>query len=148
LNFIGEFAGAFRKIEKGKMLLRAPGFVTDFERELQNEKNRIDKRTRGGSDKNGRAFKAYSKAYAIFRSAHGRGTTPNLEYTGDMLKALATKITSTARGSEGSIGISGDEAIKARRHIYGDGVPKRDFLGFTKEFYKNLKDIIRKNING
>ena len=52
---------------------------------------RIKSRTRAGADVSGQAFEPYSKEYEKKRKKEGKPTTPDLNYTGDMLKGLTVK---------------------------------------------------------
>ena len=53
----------------------------------------IEQRTAKGQGFKGGKFKKYTPEYALFRSQAGRGTLPNLEFTGRMLSSLTQKAT-------------------------------------------------------
>jgi hypothetical protein len=102
-------------------------------------------RTDSGIDKEGHAFKKYSKSYIksdIFAAYNKSPSNVNLELTGAMKSDLS--VTGTDRTGV-TIGFKDSEQEeKALRHITGDGVPVRDFLGVPEKVQKEvLQDIIK-----
>jgi len=76
------------------------------------EAKEIRKRTETDKvDVDGRSFKPYTTAYKKHRAKKGRGTTPNLSFTGKMLGALGQRIRPRKDGVK--IQLSGNEGFKA-----------------------------------
>jgi hypothetical protein len=98
---------------------------------------RLLERTASGRDIENKIFPAYSEQYknSLAFAAFGKGNTPNLELTGDMLTSIQI-IDQTP--TKMVVGVSSDQAPKAYNHMVGDTVPKRAFLGWTDE---ELEDI-------
>lgn len=99
----------------------------------------------------GRGFAPLSADYRRFKQQAGRGTSPNLEFSGDMLDQL---------GDEGAgrnsirIGVFGDTAQQADGHNNFSGkssLPTRRFLpergqNFTKEIRDGVDSIISDHV--
>lgn len=95
----------------------------------------IEQRTAKGQGFKGGRFRPYTPEYALFRSQSGRGTTPNLEFTGRMLSAL----TQTADKRKGVIFFS--RANEARKAAFNNQT--RPFMGFTRDERVELSDVYR-----
>lgn len=54
-------------------------------------RERIIARTLSGRDEHDQSFTAYSPAYARRRAAEGMPTTPNLQVSGEMLRAITVE---------------------------------------------------------
>jgi len=105
--------------------------------------DRIVKRTKSGKSVQGGAFRGYSKAYRksqVFQAA-GKGGTPNLTLSGDMLGTMDFKL----KGNKVRIGWDdAEENAKAANHNQGITLPKREFLGVqTKEIKDIEKDFVK-----
>ena len=113
---------------------------------------RIVERTDQGKDKDGNPFAKYSKEYKEsldFKNA-GKGATPNLQLSGDMLAALkvldSTRNYITVGFEKGS-----EENGKADGNIrgtYGKPTPvgpKRDFLGISDTDLVKLVKYVKSN---
>lgn len=94
--------------------------------------NIILDRTEDGKGYNG-AFKPYSANYALFRAAKGRGTTPNLIYTGSMTESMTQNVV-----SESEARIFFIRASEARKAAFNDRI--RPFFGFNN----SEKQVLRK----
>lgn len=98
----------------------------------------IEKRTAKGMSYTGAPFKKYTASYAAYRSAAGRNTTPNLEFTGQMLGALTPK----ANKRQGIIFFSrAAEAAKAAKNNR-----TRPFMGFGKSEQRQLSEIYKSQL--
>lgn len=151
-----DISGAEKKLSQIRSFTHDPAFQIALKRELAGNVGKIIKRTQAGRDKNERAFKAYAKAYRAHKGSGPRkpgkaqrGDTVDLTFTGQMLKAMTTGIGLEVKDNQisGSIFIMGPEAEKAKWHIKGGRVPKRDFFGFTKDFNKRINALVRSFIN-
>jgi hypothetical protein len=96
-------------------------------------------------DKDGKAFKSYSKSYSdseIFAIYNKSKYQVNLRLTGEMLDSLTSRNLSS---SNIQIELDGDNnRAKAHGHIYrGGNLPKRDFLGLPQ---KDLTELMKKSI--
>ncbi len=65
--------------------------VSDWGRVGRLVRERIVTRTVEGRDEHGAAFAPYSAAYASRRAAEGMSTTPNLQVSGEMLRAITVE---------------------------------------------------------
>jgi len=95
----------------------------------------IEQRTAKGQGFKGGRFRAYKPEYALFRSQAGRGTTPNLEFTGRMLSAL----TQTATKSKGIVFFA--QSAEAKKAAFNNRT--RPFMGFSRDERKELSDVYR-----
>jgi len=100
-------------------------------------------RTQSGEDKNGKAFKSYTKEYAQFKGS----SDVDLTLFGDMLLSIQ----GDDNGGEVEIKIEGEEAAKAYGHITGfkghptipSGKYKRDFFGLSEQEAEFIAEGIR-----
>jgi hypothetical protein len=137
-----------------RVKIKLPTPITDLDKREELADliiERIVERTDQGKDKDGNAFAKYSKAYKDsldFKNA-GKGSTPNLQLSGDMLAAIkvleSTKNYITVGFEKGST--ENGKADGNIRGTYGNPSPvgpKRDFLGISE------KDLVKfvKFING
>ena len=100
----------------------------DWRRLALEEAKEIRERTETrGLDVNNEVFKPYTKAYADYRAEKGRSTWPNLSFTGKMLGALGSNVSST--DTSATITLSGDEGNKA----WSNERRGREFMGVTRE---------------
>jgi hypothetical protein len=149
LNWKGDFSGALGKIHKLQLGLTSNALTRGVEAEMLAEaKQRIPKRTQSGLDKNDQPFKGYSSQYQKYKVSKGRKGNVDLVFSGAMFQALQSKVELIKNTLIGSVFVSAEQADKARRHIRGDGVPKRDFLGFTKICIKRINRLVRDAFNG
>tara|TARA_R100000951_G_scaffold114049_1_gene117433 strand:- start:54 stop:476 length:423 start_codon:yes stop_codon:yes gene_type:complete len=92
--------------------------------------NIILDRTESGRGFEGGQFKPYREKYAAFRAEQGRGTTPNLNFTGQMLGS----ITSKANSKQAEIFFRGATAsAKASKNNNS-----RPFFGFNRAEKRKL----------
>ena len=94
--------------------------------------NIIEGRTDRGIGYKG-AFESYTPEYAVFRSDRGRGTTPDLAFTGQMLGSMTSKATS--RQAE----IFFTRAAEAKKAAMNNKT--RPFFGFNRKEQKQLGEI-------
>lgn len=122
-------------------------FIKDLEaRKLRNLKkalsvtsqtgiNIILDRTAKGSGIN-EPFKSYTPAYENFRSESGRGVTPNLFFSGNMLGSMTSQVTK----NEGIIFFTRrEESAKASKNN-----KTRPFFGFSEKEKAKLSDVFRR----
>lgn len=113
---------------------------------------RIVERTDQGRDKEGKAFAKYSKDYinSLDFKVAGKGKTPNLQLSGDMLASIKL-LDSTRNWIEIGFEKGTEENGKADGNIrgtYGQSSPvgpARDFLGITDnpKDKKKFLEIVR-----
>jgi len=115
-------------------------------------KNDIFLRTNSGKDVNNVAFSAYNAFYA---KSEGK-TIVNLTKTGTMLNAMTQKVLSKTKGiiffvNAGYAGSKETARSVARKHMLGEGVPKREFFGVsnqdTADAVKTYKKELDKVLN-
>jgi len=100
--------------------------------------NMIEDRTAKGRSFKGSMFKKYNAQYAAFRSSRGRGTKPNLEFTGRMLGSMSV----VSNHKEAEIFFTrGTEAKKAAMNN-----EKRPFFGFSRNERKKLVSVFERNL--
>lgn len=110
--------------------------IIDTELELQVTEIQI--RTHRGLDADNKSFKKYTPKYEKFRADKGRGTTPDLLFTGRMLGSMISKSQISRDKIKGFIRFS-----SVRESLKADGNrKKRNFFDFTLDF----KDILSKKI--
>ena len=80
-----------------------------------------------GLDVKGESFKPYSAAYAAYRAEMGRGTMPNLSFSGRMLGALGSNVSAT--GDSARLTLAGEEGFKA----WSNERRGREFMGVTPD---------------
>lgn len=153
MNFKEDLGALADHVKKWKLKIESTAIERDLDTELKAEVTRIQRRTNAGQDKNGQLFAPYSDAYksrkdntgrVVRKNAKKRGDVVNLKMTGAMMSALSSYIKREGTNLLLRVFVSGEEAKLALYHIKGDGVPKRDFLGFSQQFYKNVKNIVKK----
>lgn len=97
------------------------------------------------------SFKGLSGEYKALKKADGRGSKPNLEFTGDMLDSLDWRV----KKSGVEIGVYGSDAPKADGHNNLSGkssLPLRRFLPkgkdtFNRDILKEVDGIIKDAIS-
>lgn len=94
--------------------------------------NIIEARTSKGIGFKG-AFKPYSTGYALFRSESGRGTKPDLSFTGQMLGSI------TSRATRKQAEIFFTRAAEAEKAAKNN--KSRPFFGFNRREEKQLGEI-------
>ena len=115
-------------------------------RELEFEKTDIKFRTERGRSVSGAAFPAYSKRYAAWKQGETGRTEIDLTLSGRMLKSLQTKAWRESPSKTiGKIFLTFRQDV-ARKHQSGDGVPKRRFMGLSKEQIARLRKNIKARI--
>jgi len=97
--------------------------------------NIIEDRTSKGVGYKG-SFKPYSETYAAFRSSNGRGSIPDLQFTGQMLGSMTTK----ANSKQAEIFFS--RAAESKKAAMND--KKRPFFAFNSSEEKKLGKIFFK----
>jgi len=97
--------------------------------------NIIEDRTSKGVGYKG-SFKPYSATYAAFRASKGRGSLPDLQFTGQMLGSMTTK----ANSKQAEIFFS--RAAESKKAAMND--KKRPFFGFSSSEEKKLGKIFFK----
>ncbi len=153
LNYKDDLGGLADKYKKFALKIESAGLERDLDTELKSEVTRIQRRTNSGRDKNDQPFAPYSDNYkarkdntgrVVRKNAKKRGDTVNLKMTGAMMSAVSSYIKREGSSLLLRVFVSGEEAKIALFHIKGDGVPRRDFLGFSQQFYKKVKNIVKK----
>lgn len=140
----GDFSAKQRRALK--RAIKDNAFKREFAERVVDE---INARTERGIDKNGNFFKPYSKAYKDSKvfAIYGKSSRVNLKLTGEMRASIRTSAVSS---STVTIDLASEEQrVKANRHIMGDGVPVRDFMGLPmpeltrilKETSKDLESV-------
>ena len=94
--------------------------------------NIIEARTKKGIGFKG-AFKSYSDGYAQFRSESGRGTKPDLSFTGQMLGSITSRATSKKAEIFFTRAAEAEKAAKNNK--------SRPFFGFSRAEQKQLGGI-------
>lgn len=82
------------------------------------------------------AFKPYSDAYSLFRAEAGRSQTPDLNFTGQMLGSMTTKVS----GNQAEIFFS--SAQQSRKASANN--KSRPFFGFSREESKELGKVFER----
>ena len=96
----------------------------------------VDRTSRGVSATGGR-FKRYSKAYADYRAEKGRGSTPDLNFSGRMLSNLGVE---RVNNTTVKVAFSRrEEENKARNNQ-----KKRPFIGVRPQEVKFITDAFRR----
>ena len=129
ISFSGDFSGTDLKMTMPT--------ADDWKRIGIEEAHEIRVRTETrGLDVTNTSFKAYSKAYALYRVEKGRGTMPNLSFSGRMLGALGPGVTSGKDFAK--ITISGEEGYKA----WDNERMGREFLGMPDDRQNLLAETV------
>lgn len=95
----------------------------------------LDRTSKGTGFKGGK-FKDYTPIYAAFRASRGRGTSPDLQFTGKMLGSM----TSRADGKRAEIFFRG--AAESKKAAMNN--KSRPFFGFNKQEEKQLAKVFFK----
>lgn len=115
-----------------------------FDSAILDEVEELVSRTESGLDVNGARFVAYSPAYAAKRAEAGKGTRPNLTWSGNMLVSITHTVRRVGKSIIGTVFFnSSKEALKAEGNM-----KNREFFGFSEEQIQNIKEAIRRAING
>lgn len=103
------------------------------------EVTHIKLRTSQSRDADGAAFVPYSPAYARYRVEKSRDTTPNLLFTGSMLRAMSSNSSRSGNIYSGTIFFAiAAESAKAR----GNNL-KRNFFAFDRVQVERITQKIR-----
>lgn len=112
---------------------------------------RIIKRTSEGEDVNGAPFAPYSRPYALFRTAKGRSTEPNLTFHGSMLAAMTHSSTDIEARiffqnttSKGVTGKPSKVTNAAKAFFLNED---RNFFAFSVEDEERAIEIVRENLD-
>lgn len=106
---------------------------------LEKLKAEIITRTTSGLDYLNQPFTKYSTAYEKVKAKTGRSTTPNLTYTGQMLRSIFYKTLRLEDRLEGRISfMSEQEAQKARFNMNGGRAKRKSDA--TRKFFKLSKE--------
>ena len=98
----------------------------------------IEDRTAKGRGFKGGFFKKYNPTYAAFRSKRGRGSTPDLQFTGKMLGSITTK----ANSKQAVIFFT--RASEAKKAAMNN--KSRPFFGFNRKEEKQLGQVFFRNL--
>ena len=120
--------------KKGKELSRS--FKKALSITAQAGINTILDRTSEGKGFKGGKFKDYTPIYAAFRASRGRGTNPDLQFTGKMLGSM----TSRANSKRAEIFFRG--AAESKKAAMNN--KSRPFFGFNKQEEKQLAKVFFK----
>ena len=99
-------------------------------------RNIIEARTSKGVGYKGGAFEGYSPTYAAFRASKGRGSRPDLEFTGQMMSSMTTK----ANSKQAEIFFT--RATASKKAAMNNKT--RPFFGFNSREKKRLGEIFFK----
>lgn len=97
--------------------------------------NIIEDRTRKGVGYKG-AFESYSPEYAAFRASKGRGTTVDLQFSGNMLGSMTTR----ANSKQAEIFFT--KASESKKAAMNN--KSRPFFGFSRSEEKRLGQVFFK----
>lgn len=101
-------------------------------------------RTQAGQSADGNAFAPYSPAYARYRAKKGRGTNPDLTFTGEMLRAMdVLEVADTGDKVRATIGFT--SALANNKAAYNSDL--RPFLGLTPADEQRLSDLFNEYVN-
>ena len=95
--------------------------------------NIIEARTSKGVGFKGGKFKKYTPVYAAFRASRGRGTNPDLQFTGQMLSSM------TSRASSTKAEIFFTRATESKKAAMNNKT--RPFFGFSDREEKQLGEV-------
>ena len=95
--------------------------------------NLIEDRTKDSVGYKGGIFKPYTEKYSAFRTQKGRGTTPDLEFTGKMLGSM------TSRANKRQAEIFFTRAAEAKKAAMNN--KSRPFFGFNDKEDKRLGQV-------
>ena len=98
--------------------------------------NIIEARISKGKGFKGGSFKKYTPLYAAFRNSRGRGTRPDLQFTGQMLSAM------TSRASQSQAEIFFSRATESKKAAMNNKT--RPFFGFSAKEQKQLGEVFFK----
>ena len=98
--------------------------------------NIIEDRTSKGVGFKGGKFNGYTATYAAFRASRGRGTNPDLQFTGQMLSSM----TSRANSKQAEIFFS--RATESKKAAMNN--KSRPFFGFSDREEKQLAQVFFK----
>ena len=98
----------------------------------------IEDRTAKGRGFKGGFFKKYNPTYAAFRSKRGRGSTPDLQFTGKMLGSITTK----ANSKQAVIFFT--RASEAKKAAMNN--KSKPFFGFNRKEEKQLGQVFFRNL--
>lgn len=98
----------------------------------------IEDRTAKGRGFKSGFFKKYNPTYAAFRSKRGRGSTPDLQFTGKMLGSMTTK----ANSKQAVIFFT--RAAEAKKAAMNN--KSRPFFGFNRKEEKQLGQVFFRNL--
>ncbi len=132
-----------------KLSLRA-GLKKELEYALEEETGAIDERTAAGVTPTGGQFAQYAPTYGAWKKKKlGHGTV-DLQLSGQMLGGMTSKVEFEGNNIIGKIFFSiAALALRAKKHIDGDGVPKRDFFKLSKQQIQRITTrLIKVRYNG
>ena len=95
--------------------------------------NIIEDRTKDSVGYKGGIFKPYTEKYSAFRTQKGRGTAPDLEFTGKMLGSM------TSRANKRQAEIFFTRAAEAKKAAMNN--KSRPFFGFNDKEDKRLGQV-------
>ena len=95
----------------------------------------LDRTSKGAGFKGGK-FKDYTPIYAAFRAGRGRGTSPDLSFTGEMLGSM----TSRANSKRAEIFFRG--ATESKKAAMNN--KSRPFFGFSNREERQLGEVFFK----
>lgn len=98
----------------------------------------VDRTQRGVSVSGGR-FKRYSKGYEEYRKEKGRGTKPDLNFSGRMLSNLGVD---RVNGTKVKVAFQRKEEERKARH----NQKKRPFIGVRPQEVKFITDAFRRQL--
>lgn len=105
----------------------------------------IKERTKKGLDVYGASFAPYTQRYARYRVSKGRGTRPNLLWSGTMLAAL----TFTVEAGQVVLGfMDATQEAKALGNTHPNDVTWREFFALSDEDLDKAVEIIRHELLG
>ena len=98
--------------------------------------NIIQDRTSQGRGFKGGVFKPYTSDYAAFRKSKGRQKQPDLEFTGQMMGSITSRVKGVSAEIFFTRATESEKAAKNNK--------KRPFFGFSRAEERKLADIFLK----
>lgn len=141
-NFNTDVSGALKKIEEKQKVLR-DGVRIALETAMTDARDEIIERTQKSIDSSGKPFVAYTEQYKKFRTKKNRKLTPDLTFTGTMLRSIQVKVVKKGSSFIGTLFFPASQHGKVR------GNQKiRRFFDLSKKQFESIKQRVRGAING
>lgn len=108
-------------------------------RTAEEQATEISRRTQAGTDADGGSFAPYSAGYLAKRRKAGRGSKPDLNFKGTMLRSIRSQVRALGSKIQARIYFNGaKEALKAKGNLR-----KRKFFALAKSQVEAFKKAIK-----